>query len=212
MLSVVAQQNSDILKLGETAIFLFVGSILLCLLMMIGLLWLGWWVTRVQGSVSPYSGKPMKRGEDLSKSTVAEIERFLRRLDPIDNPIFDTSYAAICRETGRVFPDSVNRFGVISLNWNFLNNRYPGKWISWGSLDPVRQADIRSCHDNMEGFQLETNSTQPMPKNVDSYHAMAKPGPLYVDITTKTLMGWQCVPGTTLELLIVQRPFYTHEN
>ena len=35
---------------------------------------------------------------------------------------------------------------------------------------------------------------------------MTRPGPLYVDIETKVLLGWKVVPGTDLEVLIVQKP------
>lgn len=193
---------------GEIAVVAFLAAILLSIGIMIGLLVLGWWVVKRQGSVSPYTGKPMHLGEDIARSAIREIEDLLHRLDPIDNPPFDMRFAAICPQTGRIFPDCVNRFGVIRLNWNFLQKRYSGKWVSWGSLNLIQQAEVRSAHDSLEGFQTDVSCTSPFPKDIDRFHAMAKPGPLYVDLATKNLMGWKCVPGTTLEVLVVQRPYY----
>jgi hypothetical protein len=47
-----------------------------------------------------------------------------------------------------------------------------------------------------------------MPQEIDSFHALLKPGPLYVDRETKNLLGWKEVPGTEFEVLIVQTPIY----
>jgi hypothetical protein len=60
----------------------------------------------------------------------------------------------------------------------------------------------------MHGYQTQHSSTQPDPKDINEYHAMLKPGPLYVDRVTKILMGWKEVPGTQFEVLIVQKPIY----
>jgi methionyl-tRNA synthetase len=39
-------------------------------------------------------------------------------------------------------------------------------------------------------------SASPSPRAIESEFAYTKPGPLYVDINTNILLGWQVVPGT----------------
>lgn len=207
MSSLLAQvQALDIEGLGRATIIMFVVSILIVFAIMIALLWVGWWVTSRRGSVSPYSGQPMKFGEDLAFSAAERVNRFMNRFEDKENPAVDLRWAAICGETGRIFPSCVNRWGVVRLKWDFLRKRHPGNWVSWGSLDLVTQSDIARYHESMEGFQTQHNSPKRMPQDVDAYFANIKPGPLYVDIGTKMLMGWKCVPGTNLEVLIVQKP------
>ena len=63
-----------------------------------------------------------------------------------DNSIFDFGKAAFCRETGRIFPNVVTWYGTIKVDWTFLNKRYPGNYVSWGSLSEYQQEMIRSAH------------------------------------------------------------------
>jgi hypothetical protein len=65
---------------------------------------------------------------------------------------------------------------------------------------------VRNVHESLEGFQTEFSSSQPKPQNVEAKYAFAKPGPLYVDVETKVLLGWKCVPDTDFEVMIVQKP------
>jgi hypothetical protein len=117
--------------------------------------------------------------------------------------------ASICRETGRVFPNSVTWYDKIDLDWTFLQKRYPGVYVSWGSLTDEQQEVIRNSHHSLEGFQIEFSSPYPSPKQIEAKYALARPGPLYVDIHTKVLLGWKSVPDTDLEVLIVQKPKLT---
>jgi hypothetical protein len=51
----------------------------------------------------------------------------------------------------------------------------------------------------------------PQPTLIEAKYAFTKPGPLYVDISTNVLVGWQIVPDTELEVLVVQKPLiYIH--
>ena len=192
--------------LGQEAIWMILLSFLFVIALLCGLLWLGWWVTKTRGSLSPYSKQPMMLGVDLATSIARQIEEFLKSLPQPDNPPFDMTSAAICRETGRIFPDVVRRGEIIHLNWQFLNTRFRGNWVSWGSIDKTKQAMIRLCHHSLDGFQIENSCPNSLPQDITPTYAFTKPGPLYVDVTKKILLGWQQVPGTYFEVLVVKRP------
>lgn len=120
--------------------------------------------------------------------------------------MFDFEKAALCRETGRIFPNAVSWLGIIKVDWTFLNKRYPGNYVSWGSLSDSQQEMIRSYHHSLEDFQTEISCKEPAPSKVDPESAASIPGPLYVDLDTKVLLGWKSVPLTDLEVLVVQKP------
>jgi len=167
----------------------------------------GMWVNRQKDSVSPYTRSPLRRGSDLSYYSSEQVLRYLYNYYQYDNRIFDLKKAAICLETGRIFPDALNWLGKIDVDWSFLQKRYPGKYISWGSLTTDQQEIVRSAHLTLDGFQVEFSSPEHQPKALEAKYAYAKPGPLYVDIETNVLLGWKCVPRTDLEVLIVQKPY-----
>ncbi len=97
-------------------------------------------------------------------------------------------------------------FGAIKVEWDFLQKKYPGKFVSWGSLIEEQKEIIRGRHKSLDGFQTDFSSPVPSPRKIDPEYAYTKPGPLYVDIDTNVLLGWKVVPGTELEVLIVQKP------
>lgn len=201
----------DIQALGRANILLLILAAFVMVSVMALFLWVGWWFTQRSGSVSPYSGKAMRKGNELAYAAMQEVCNYLESFDDLDNRDVSLERAAICRETGRIFADAITAFGVIWVGWSFVDRRYPGNWVSWGSLSPIQQGEVRRCHDTLEGFQVELSCPRLRPCDIDSYHALAKPGPLYVDLRTKVLMGWKMVPGTLLEVLIVQRPHYELE-
>lgn len=166
----------------------------------------GVWLSRARGSLSPYSKQPMRKGEELSYDSKVKVLRFLYDMHQYDNRIFELSHSAVCRETGRIFPNAVTWYGVIRLDWTFLKKRYPGNYVSWGSLTIDQKELVRSVHESMKGFQVDFSSSIPQPKGVEAKYAFSKPGPLYVDLETKVLLGWKCVPKSELEVLIVQKP------
>lgn len=193
-------------KVGEAAAILFIIGMLLCALGVMALFYLGWWLTNRPGSVSPYTGSPMASGSQLSYEAVRKVHVYLESLPADENPFFELNKAAVCRETGRIFPHAVNFFDIISVNWTFLNKRYPGNYVSWGSLSEGEKEDIFSSHTSLEGYQTEHSCPNASPKEIDSVNAMSIPGPLYVDVESKTLLGWKRVPDTGLEVLVAQRP------
>jgi hypothetical protein len=168
--------------------------------------WLGWRWTQRSHSVSPYTGLPLRRMTSISYYSAERILRFLHDLHQYDNRIFKLSRAAFCRETGRIFQDCVTWYDTINVDWTFLQKRYPGHYVSWGSLSKELQDSIREAHGSLEGFQTEYSSPTPSPRAVEPEYAYTKPGPLYVDPVTKVLLGWKVVPGTEFEVLIVQKP------
>lgn len=167
---------------------------------------IGVWARRHAIGKSPYTGVPLRRGSDLPYYSAKKILEFLFFRQEYDNQIIDLKKAAYCRETGRVFPNAVTWYGTLEVNWDFIQKRFPGNFVSWGSLTQDEIVAVCKAHGSLEGFQTDKSSIHPAPKDVDQECIFAKPGPLYVDIKTKVLVGWQCVPDTEFEVLIVQRP------
>lgn len=194
--------------LDETRVALFGIFILIVVLILFALCVFGIWLSKRAPSLSPYSRQPLRRATDLSYYAAEKMLRFLYDTHQYDNRIFSLKKAALCRETGRVFPNAVTWYDRIKLDWTFLQKRYPGSYVSWGSLTTEQQEIIRNAHDTLVGFQIDFSSPYPSPKQLEAKYAFAKPGPLYVDINTKVLLGWKCVPDTDLEVLIVQKPVY----
>lgn len=183
--------------------------ILASVLVLVALCAYGIWLSSLPDSLSPYSRLPMRYGRDISYFSAIAVLRYLYNLHQYDNRIFNLKKAAVCRQTGRIFPNAVTWFGKIKLDWSFLQRRYPGKYVSWGSLTEEQQAIVLNAHDSLEGFQTEFSSPRPQPRAIEAKYAFTKPGPLYVDIETKVLLGWKEVPETDLEVLIVQKPVHT---
>jgi len=194
--------------LGREAIYLLFLSIAFILCVFGGLLWFGWWTSQIRGSLSPYTKKPMGLGVDIASSLQVFVDDFMLAHSQPENSPFEFKKAAICPVTGRIFPDCVTRNEIVKLDWTFLEKRYPGNYVSWGSIGLQQQAIIRLCHESLSGYELESSCPNPLPKDVDVFHANLKPGPLYVDLATKILLGWKEVPGTYFEVLIVQKPIY----
>ncbi|MEM1283441.1 MAG: hypothetical protein AAGG81_07795 [Chlamydiota bacterium] len=156
---------------------------------------------------SPYSGRPMRRGEDIPLSSVEMIMKFLYyEIHSFDNRVFPMKRAVVCRETGRIFPYSISWWGFYHVDWTFIQERYPGVYVSWGSLSHEQQQEVIEVHESLEGFQVEHSCSDPLPQNITRKYCFLKPGPLYVDLNTKVLIGWKCVPDTIFEVLIVQKP------
>lgn len=156
---------------------------------------------------SPFSGMPLRPGRELTYSVQDTVNRYLNSLHDFDNRPIDFSKASFCRETGRIFPNTITWSGAIKVDWSFIRNRYRGNFVSWGSLSPEKQKEIENSHQVIYGFQKEFSSKNPSPRLIEEAIALTKPGPLYADPDSKIIMGWRLVPGTDLEVLIVQKPF-----
>jgi len=191
---------------GSGWVILFSLSILLAFAVLCLFFWLGWWMSQREQGVSPYTGIPLRRASELSYYSAERVLHYLNDFKKYDNRIFKLSKAAFCRETGRIFQDSINWLDYIYVDWTFLRKRYKGDYVSWGSLTESQQDAVRRSHESLEGFQTERSSPTPSPRNIEPEFAYTKPGPLYVDVQTDTLLGWKIVPGTDLEVLIVQKP------
>jgi len=166
----------------------------------------GWKLSQKGECVSPYTGLPLRHADGLSYYSMERVLRYLYTLRDYHNQMFAFRDSAFCRETGRIFPNCINAFGSIKVDWTFIQKRYPGVFVSWGSLTSAQQAAVIDMHTSLEGFQTEESSTEALPKSLEPKYAFTKPGPLYVDINNYVLVGWKLVPGTELEVLIVQRP------
>lgn len=200
---------SDIESLGQSVVFVLLASFLLVIAAMMGLLWFGWWASQKRGSLCLYTKKPMTLGIDVAASVRGFVNDFLLSHPQPENSPIDFDTAAISPETGRIFPHAAFKGSFVRLGWDFLSKHYPGRYVSWGSLGELEQATIRLCHgESLAGYQTEVSSPRPLPQEIDSHYALTRPGPLYVDRTTKILIGWKEVPGTEFEVLIVQMPIY----
>lgn len=175
---------------------------------LLGLGWFSWFGWRMTNKidVSPYTGLPLRFGRDIGYYQSEKIYSFLFEIKQYDNRMFDLAKASFCRDTGRIFANSVTWLGSIRVNWNFLQDRLKGQYVSWGSLTREQQQEIIRRHDSLDGFQTDISSPTPIPKHIEPQFAYTKPGPLYVEVTSGTLLGWKSVPGTDFEVLIVQKP------
>ena len=187
-------------------VVIFAALVLLSFTFLCLLFWIGWRLTQRVEAVCPYTGIPLRRMTEISYYSAEKVLLYLYELRQYDNRIFKLKKAAFCRETGRVFQDCVTIFDTIKIDWTFLRKRYPGNWVSWGSLSKELQDEIREVHGSMDRFQTMESSPTPSPRGVEPQYVYTKPGPLYVDVETKVLLGWQVVPQTEFELLIVQKP------
>jgi hypothetical protein len=195
---IVAITYQDIVYFGATFVLVLLGLAATVIY--------GWWMERTPTCPSPYTGNPMRSGSDLHWLTTEKVLRYLYDKHDYYNRMFDLRKAAVCRETGRIFPDAVNWFGTIKVDWSFIATRYPGNFVSWGSLTEAQKLHIIDMHGSLEGFQTEYSSSKPSPRDVEREYALLSPGPLYVDVSTGILMGWKEVPETELEVLIIQKP------
>lgn len=170
--------------------------------------WLGYWISTKQQGQSPYTGSPLRRCTDLTYFAAERVLRYMYNIKQYDNQVFKLRKSAYCRETGRIFINCVSIFNTVNVDWTFISKRYRGNYVSWGSLTRDQKIDIANAHESLEKFQTTISSPEPSPRNVASEYVFVKPGPLYVDVNTKVLVGWQEVPDTGMEVLIVQKPKY----
>jgi hypothetical protein len=183
-------------------------STLIVLLLIFGVLILSWYLMKHRRiSLSPYTKLPLRKAMELPPASIARIFKFMSSFHEFDNIMFDIRKASYCRETGRLFPNSLTFVGEIKVDWTFLKKRYPGNWVSWGSLDAAQQAAIGALHLSLDGYQTAFSSPDPSPRSIAEQFAYSIPGPLYVDLATNNLLGWKIVPNTDLEVLIVQKPY-----
>lgn len=192
--------------ISDSDVILFGSGILIVFLLLFAAFWMGWRISQWKSCPSPYSGLPLRKAATLSYDSMERVLRYLYNLKQFDNRIFEIGAASFCRETGRIFQNSITWYDTISVDWGFLNKRYPGRYVSWGSLTLEQQSDLRDRHEALNGFQTEKSSKNPSPRHVETEFVYLKPGPLYVDVNTGVLLGWKVIPGTELEVLIVQKP------
>jgi len=199
----VAPEPFDVIVFSLVILLTFAG--------LIALLLIGIYVDRHRTSPSPYTGLPLRRAEDIPYFSKERILRYLYNYHEYDNRILSFKKSSFCRDTGRIFQNSVNLLGMIKVDWNFLSHRHPGKYVSWGSLGMAQKRYIMERHHSLEGFQTEYSSPEPAPKNISREFSYYSPGPLYVDLDTNILLGWKIVPETEFEVLIVQHPIKPRE-
>lgn len=159
-----------------------------------------------RGDTCPYDGGPMSFGMDIARSLAATVNAFLQEQSQPENPCIDFTHASYCPRSGRIFPNTVIRGDRIRLSRDFLQKRWPGMYVSWGSLSEDERGVLRLLHDSLEDFQTAASSSNPLPERVEQEYIQASPGPCYVDRQKKHIIGWKKVPGTYFEVLVVQRP------
>lgn len=190
----------------ESQVIAFSVAILATLVILLATFWISHKIMNQRPSNCPYTGRPLRRAEDLGYWEKERILRFLFSRREYHNRIFDIDKAAFCRETGRIFPDAFTWYGVIRVDWSFLQKRYPGHWVSWGSLTDLQRKAIIDAHHRIEGYETIYSCPDPNPRAITPEFALTKPGPLYVDLETNTLLGWKMVPDSEFEVMVVQKP------
>jgi len=194
------------MEISENWVVLLSVAIMATFAILIAVFWYTWKSFRQSGGVCPYTGAPLRRATDLPYYSVERIFTYLNSYHQFDNRIFLLKKSMFCRDTGRIFQNTVNWFGIANVDWSFLIKRFPGYYVSWGSLTSEQQRYIREAHESLDGFQTEKSCPFPSPREITPEYTYTKPGPLYVDFSSKILLGWKIVPGTNLEILIVQKP------
>jgi len=201
--------NGSVESLGYGSIIALLASFVGILALLLGLMILNMRKGGITAGGSPYSPEKLIYGIDIAQSLVQLIDDFMSYQPQPENAPFDMSNAAICRTTGRIFPDCVEKGEIIRLDWTFLQNRFPGNYVSWGALPEDEQARIRLLHGGfIEGYQTDDSSKHLLPQDAEEYYKLLAPGPLYVDRMKGTLIGWKSVPGTNFEVLVVQKSLY----
>lgn len=183
--------------------FLLIATLLFLSLLMLLLRWVS---GKRRVAACPYTGRPLRRALEIPFLSMYRIRRYMDANQDFYNRPFSFRTAAFSRETGRIYPDSVNWRGEIHVDWSFLLKRFPGHFVSWGSLSLEKQRLIREKHTALTGFQTERSSARPAPQEAEKELMYLIPGPLYVDPDTGVLLGWKRVPETPFEILVVQRP------
>ncbi len=200
--------SEELLALSSSSLILFFALFLFVVVLLALLIGFGWWWSARQGTQSPYGGGFMRRGSELEYSALEKVHHFWAGLDSMPNPPLDLKKAFICARTGRIF--------TAGLGKDFLYKR-AGDWISgplisWGSLDESQKSILKRMHESLDGFNTERSSRKRRPEHTEKEFWDLKPGPLYVNLSTACLVGWKCVPGTNLEVLVIQRPLCKPSN
>jgi hypothetical protein len=193
-------------ELTSADVFIFTLIFLIVLAALAFFSWFSWRLSQRTVDPCPYTGLPLRRGSDIGFYHSEKIYKFLNDHRSFDNPLYDLNKASFCRDTGRIFPDSINWLDCVRVDWSFIQKRHRGNYVSWGSLTQMQQDEIRRLHGSLNGFQTDYSSPEPNPRLIEPDYAFAHPGPLYVEISTNTLLGWKNVPDTDFEVLIVQKP------
>jgi hypothetical protein len=195
------------------AILFLIAIFVVIVAVLFSLVWVGWKREAVRGHVCPYCGAKMQLGIDVARSVAGMVNSFLDVQPSNGNPAIDFAKAAYCPRTGRIFPNCVTTSEQVTVSWNFLQERCPGTYVSWGSLSEEERGVLKILHDSFDGFQTEKSSVHSRPEDVEEEVSSLSPGPLYVDRQQKILLGWKKVPGTYFEVLVVQNPrFQTLEE
>lgn len=192
---------------GATAIWVIV-VLLLLFGVMVAILFFGWLSTKKKVSyvLSPYAKVPVRPLLSVNFLALQKIEDFIETLPGYDNRMFNFKRSVYCRETGRIFFDCVDWKGKVSLDWSFLQQRHRGSWVSWGSLREEKQREFKEKHESLKNFQVELSCPNLKPEEITDEYLYVKPGPLYADLLSYKLLGWQIVPGTDFEVLVLQLP------
>lgn len=191
-------------ELAQSSILTFWVAVLCISGLILFFFYLGWWWVNDRKSPSPYLNAELLPGSALLYASVEKLHAFMNKIHDSDNPFFDLKKAAVCKGTGRVFPNSINRAGNPQVSRDFLQQICPGQWVSWGSLNAKQKEYFYKLYGSLEGFQVKESSREPSPLKAEPYYLALKPGPLLVDLNTKSLIGWQQIEETSLEVLVVK--------
>lgn len=196
------------------AVLWMIFSLTLLFIVMGLLLFLGWFSLRAKTIyvLSPYSKTPVRPLLSAHYPTLQKVYEYYETLSGSENRMFNFRRSVYYRETGRIFINCIDWKGSVKLDWTFLRKRSRGNWVSWGSLKEDQKRAVREKHASLEKFQIEFSSVQVKPQDLENEYVYVKPGPLYVDLFTYKLLGWQCVPETDFEVLVVQLPQKTQMN
>ncbi len=147
-----------------------------------------WWIYQRKAR-SPFTGKKLLPATCILYPAAEKIALFMQAEKQV--PI-DWEQATFCPDTRRIFPKSLNQLGAVALPSPYWRGVYDKPSLTaWLFLTDEQKDEMFQLHGAIKGFQLGHQK---------------RPGPLFVDLKSKTLVGWKQVPDTDIEVLIVHYP------
>lgn len=173
--------EGDLQTLTKTILGSFTAGMVFSFLLILIILYAGWKWTNGRWGKSPFTGANLKLGSELTFDAANKVSRYMLDHSSDQNPGFDITRAAICPDTGRIFPNAIGELEIPKVSKNYLVHLAKGEWTPVSSLSD-------------KGKERLIN-------HVEDFSSYAQDS-LYIDLNTATLIGWKRVPGTSLQLLI----------
>lgn len=155
---------------------------------------------------SPFSHyEYLMPAEQLHFTAMQYVHQFLQN-HPYSQMKVDLTSTLVCRKTGRIFSCDTKCRRTMKSAECYLMQHYSGVLVPWSTLNQEQKQNFVARHSCLKHFQLHPSGANTAFSYSDWTSADMKPGPLFVDLEAGVAVGWQCIPHTNLEIIIVQPP------